>query len=105
MDFYIKQGDTLPIFAVQLLDDNGTPIDLTSCTVQLWVEGMGDNPKTMTVYDNAVVTYQFSKEETKNFGTYVAEIRIIYNNGDIITLPTIGSIKIHVYYTVSEVIQ
>jgi len=104
MDFYIKQGDTLPIFAVQLFDDNGNPIDLTSCTVQLWVEGMGDNPKTMTVYDNAVVTYQFSSEETKNFGTYVAEIRIIYNNGDIITLPTIGSIKIHVYYTVSEVI-
>jgi len=29
MDFYIKQGDTLPIFAVQLLDDNGNPIDLS----------------------------------------------------------------------------
>ena len=105
MDFYIKQGDTLPIFAVQLLDDNGNPIDLSGSTVQLLVEGMGDNPKNMTVYDNAVVTYQFSKEETKNFGTYLAEIRIIYNNGDIITLPTIGNIKIHVYYTVSEVIQ
>jgi len=104
MDFYIKQGDTLPIFAVQLLDDNGNPIDLSGSTVQLWVEGMEPNPKNMTVYDNAVVTYQFSKEETKNFGTYLAEIRIIYNNGDIITLPTIGSIKIHVYYTVSEVI-
>jgi len=104
MDFYIKQGDTLPIFAVQLLDDNGTPIDLTSCTVQLCVEGMGDNPKTMTVYDNAVVTYQFSSEETKNFGTYLAEIKVLFSNGDIITLPTIGNIKIHVYYTVSEVI-
>ena len=105
MDFYIKQGDTLPIFAVQLLDDNGNPIDLSGSTVQLWVEGIGVNPKNMTIYNDAVVTYQFSKEETKNFGTYVAEIRIIYNNGDIITLPTIGSIKIHVYYTVSEVIQ
>ena len=104
MDFYIKQGDTLPIFAVQLLDDDGNPIDLTSCTVQLWVEGMGVNPKNMKIYNDAVVTYKFSSEETKNFGTYVAEIRIIYNNGDIITLPTIGSIKIHVYYTVSEVI-
>jgi len=103
MDFYIKQGDTLPIFAVQLLDDNGKPIDLSGSTVQLWVEGMEPNPKNMIVYDNAVVTYQFSSEETKNFGTYLAEIRIIYNNGDIITLPTIGSIKIHVYYTVSEV--
>jgi len=104
MDFYIKQGDTLPIFAVQLLDDNGNPIDLSGSTVQLWVEGMGDNPKAMTIYDGAVVMYKFSSEETKNFGPYLAEIKVLFSNGDIITLPTIGNIKIHVYYTVSEVI-
>jgi len=69
MDFYIKQGDTLPIFAVQLLDDNGSPIDLSGSTVQLWVEGLGVNPKVMTIYDDAVVMYKFSSEETKNFGT------------------------------------
>jgi len=104
MDFYIKQGDTLPIFAVQLLDDNGNPIDMSGSTVQLWVEGLGVNPKVMTIYDDAVVMYKFSSEETKNFGTYLAEIKVLFSNGDIITLPTIGNIKIHVYYTVSEVI-
>jgi len=104
MDFYIKQGDTLPIFAVQLLDDNGNPIDLLGSTVQLWVEGMGDNRKAMTIYDGAVVMYKFSSEETKNLGTYLAEIKVLFSNGDIITLPTIGNIKIHVYYTVREVI-
>jgi len=104
MDFYIKQGDTLPIFAVQLLDDNGNPIYLSCSTVQLWVEGLGVNPKVMTIYDGSVVMYKFSSEETKNFGTYLAEITVLFSNGDIITLPTIGNIKIHVYYTVSEVI-
>jgi len=39
----------------------------------------------------AVVMYKFSSEETKNFGTYLAEIKVLFSNGDIITLPTIGT--------------
>lgn len=104
MEFYIKQGDTLPIFAVQLLDDNGNPIDLAGCIVKLWIDGMDGFPKEMTIYGDGIVAYKFTTTDTLKIGTYLAEIQIAYNNGDIITLPTIGNIKIHVYDTLREVI-
>lgn len=105
MDFYIKQGDTLPIFAVQLVDDYGNPFNLAGCSVKLIIDTIGEKEMNIIDVPNGIAIYKFTKEDTKDYGTYLAELKIVYNNGDTRTVPTIGNIKIHVYHTLSEVIE
>jgi len=70
MDFYIKRGDTLPIFAVQLIDDYGNPVNLAGCEVKLIIDTIGE--KTMDILDvaNGIVAYKFTSEDTKDYGTW-----------------------------------
>ena len=60
-------GDTASTLAVTCVDDTGTAIDLSGCTVNLrWKDEVGEvQTQAMTVSDAAggVCTYQFGEDE------------------------------------------
>lgn len=103
MDFFIKQGDTLPLLSIQLTDENNQPVDLINCKVKLIIYELGERDMDITDEENGIVTYHFTTEDTSKPGVYPAELKIYYTGNEKRTIPTVGTIKIHIYKTISEV--
>jgi len=103
VDFFIKQGDTLPLLSVQLTDNNGEPVNLVNCEVKLVIYKLGEREMDITDVNNGIVMYHFTEDDTKVPGVYPAELKIYYTGNERRTIPTVGTIKIHVYKTLSEV--
>ncbi len=103
MDFFIKQGDTLPLLSIQLTDGKGEPVNLVNCEVKLVIYKLGERTMDITDKDNGIVTYHFTTEDTAMAGIYPAELKIYYTGNERRTIPTVGTIKIHIYKTILEV--
>lgn len=80
--FYIKQGDRSPELEVQLLDQYGEPIELTSQIVLFRMTPKIDNAE-MEIIDGAqgVVKYVWQAGDTDEAGTFAANVIVDYGWG------------------------
>lgn len=83
-DFYIKEGDLSPPLRVELLEDDGTPVNLTGSAVKFQMKPVGGD--TMTVdaaatIDSASdghVSYNWSDGDTDETAYYNAVFAVDY---------------------------
>lgn len=105
MAFTIKQSDTRPVYAVQLVDQStgsNVPIDLTTATSVLFkmrTQGSTGSPlvsAAMTVTDaaNGKVQYTFQTTDLATVGTYDVEFSITWNDGGVETVPNASYLTI-----------
>lgn len=90
--FHIKQNDTSPAIKHQLLDEEGSPIDLTGASVSFHMVDSDGSVKvnTSASIDNAgngEVSYSWSAGDTDTEGVYKAEWEVDFGNGSIESFP------------------
>lgn len=100
-DFVIKQGDNQPGFTQSITDSNGSPVNLTSCSVNLVVRTLTSSTPFINaaaeIVDavNGQVQFNFSKTQTANAGEYIANW-VVTSEGLTFTIPTIGFLSISI---------
>lgn len=81
-DFYIKEGDTSPAIRVQLLEDDGSVVDLSSDTVTFKMAEVGsdtlkvDATATIDTASEGKVSYSWSGSDTDTAGYYNAVFEV-----------------------------
>lgn len=101
-DFYIKVGNTAPDLQVELLDDDGDPINISGYSS---IKFSMRNQKSGTVIvDDAAATeistnpgiikYEWEAVDTATAGVYEGEFKVVLISGQIITFPNNGYILI-----------
>ena len=102
-DFYITEGDTLPVLNATLLNDSGTAVNLTNASsVRFHMRKIGSNKPTVvasaTFVDkpNGKVRYTWVTGNTAKAGLYDAEFQVTYVGGTIETYPNHDFIKIEI---------
>jgi hypothetical protein len=102
VDFFVKQLDTAPVIAFQLLDGTGAPVVLTGATVKFMMQAPGDaNPKinaAATITDAATgkVSYTWSGTNTDTIGDYLAEWQVTFGGGAVETFPNGEILKVRI---------
>jgi hypothetical protein len=108
VSYQIKQNDTRPVYAVQLLDQVGTPgetpLDLTSATtikLKMRVKGSIGDPKVdgvMTVTDAAAgkAEYEWQPTDLDTVGLYDVEFEITWADLGVETVPNDGYLELEV---------
>jgi len=84
--FYLKQHDTKPSYAAQLLQD-GSAVDLTDATVKFHMGSVIDAPATIVDALTGNVRYDWVAADTEVAGTYKAEFEVTFSDGSIQTFP------------------
>ena len=84
--FYIKQNDTKPSLAAQLLSD-GSAVDLTGATVKFHMGSSVDAAATIVDAATGNVRYDWSAADTTTSGTFNAEFEVTFSDGTIETFP------------------
>lgn len=112
--FHLKEGDTGPPLEVRFADDEYNPIELDSSTdtVTFHIEDEDGNAVSMTntaSIENGpegVVSYQWDASDTDTPGTYFAEFRVTFNEGQsderTETFPNSGYITIEIIEQVED---
>jgi len=112
--FHLKQGDTGPPLEVRFTDDEYNPVELDSNTdsVTFHIEDDDGNAVSMTNTASiesgpeGVVSYQWDASDTDTPGTYFAEFRVTFNEGEsderTETFPNAGYITIEVIEQVED---
>jgi hypothetical protein len=102
-DFVITQGDVEPIFAQQISDSTGSPVDLTGCTAALQLRALtSTTPLTLTgqitIFDapNGKLQWEPSTADTTLAGDYMGKWVITYMTGQTQSYPTDGYLWIRV---------
>lgn len=96
MTITIKQNDTVPALEAQLVNADGTAIDLTLCSV--WLH-MGNKINAVSEITDAIkgwVKYAWQTGDTDTVGLYKAEFEIKYPDGAIQTVPNDGYFLIQI---------
>lgn len=93
--FTIKQNDTLPNLEAQLVDFEGSPINLDLCGVHFHMSDFRgevkiNKPATIVDVENGKVKVEWQKGETDTTGTYKCEFEVNMPDGKIITVPNDG---------------
>lgn len=98
--FYITEGDTARSLRRQLVESDGTAIDLTNASaVQFRMatthyDTLVDAACTITDAANGWVQYDWQAGDTDQQGTHKAEFTITYNDGTIETVPNDGFMEV-----------
>lgn len=98
--FTIKQGARKPYLLLQLLDDDGEPVDLTtasSATLVMEPHGGGTAvSKVMTFFSRSLgkVQYAWQSADTATAGAWDCEVDLTWSDGEVETYPTSGSLLI-----------
>lgn len=85
-DFYIKEGDTSPEIQAQLLEDDGSPVDLTGSAVSFKMKEVGgdslavDASATIDDESEGRVSYSWSSGDTDAAGYYNAVFAVDYGS-------------------------
>jgi hypothetical protein len=106
--FHLKQGDTGPPLKVRFADDEGNPVELDSNTDAVAFHMEDEHGTALTTVNSAsiesgpegVVAYEWGADDTDETGTFFAEFRVTFNEGEsderIETFPNSGYITIEV---------
>lgn len=88
-DFNVKQGNLLPVVAATLLNPDGTPFNLTGCTVAFNAQGpVGFTGAAVIVTAAAgTVTYTFAAGQTEVPGDYQAEWMVTKADSSVVRFP------------------
>jgi len=94
-DFVIRQDDTAPRMIGDLVDGQGTPVDVTGATVHLHLHGLtveGDMDLTAAVDEETPgrVYHDWVAGDTDVAGIYAGEWQVTYTNAQIETFPNAG---------------
>lgn len=86
---HLKQGDTKTAVRATLLKKDGTPVNLTGCTVLFIMQGMSLTERQVEIEDavQGIVLIVFEAEDTSQPGRFKAEIEVIYGDGRKETFP------------------
>jgi len=85
-DFYIKEGDTSPEIQAQLLEDDGSPVDLTGDAVSFKMKEVGgdtlkvDGSATIDNESEGRVSYSWVSADTDTAGYYNAVFAVDYGS-------------------------
>ena len=92
--FYVKQGDTLPLFRTTLKDAAGVGVNVTGSTVKLTLTNVETKAVKITEAavalidaSNGVVEYTWVTNDTDTAGTFSAEFEVTTGGGAIHTFP------------------
>lgn len=94
--FFLKTNDTGKSIVATLNNSDGTPVNLSGCTVKVIVAaGVGvtavvNRAVTVTDAANGVVTYTPLAADVATAGTYVAEWQVTTGSGGVFTVPDPG---------------
>lgn len=99
--FVIKQNDTLPNLEAQLIDADGTPLNLELCGVwfrMVYGRQMMKVNRSATITDmaNGKVKVEWQDGDTDTPGLYRAEFEIHMPDDKIITVPNDGYFLINI---------
>lgn len=102
-DFVINQGETEPIFAQQIYDSTGSPVNLAGATGSLVLRNQA-SPSAVTVtgrvtiFDaaNGKIQWQPSAQDTSAPGLYQAKWQITWANGTPQSYPTDGWLEVSI---------
>lgn len=106
-EFHLKRNDTLPTLKLQLIDrsclGSRIPFDLTGVLSATFTmkNSCGDikimaKDAQIISYSGGVIQYNWQAEDTSDFGLFDAEFQLIYANGDRMSIPQIGAIKVEI---------
>jgi hypothetical protein len=99
--FTIKRGDTLPALARTLGDASGA-VDLTGASVRFIMRAANrdvvvvDFPAQIVSAVEGKVSYAWRPEDTAVAGSYDAEFEVTFGDGNILTFPNGGNIRISI---------
>lgn len=93
--FTIKQNDTLPNLEAQLLDHEGSPINLDLCGVHFHMSNFKgeveiDRPATIVEIESGRVRVDWQNGDTSKIGIYKAEFEVNMPDGKTISIPNDG---------------
>ena len=100
--FYLKTGDTSPVFSVTLKDADGDAVDLTGATVVFNMNNEDDEQVidrgacTILVAASGTVKYSWQTGDTATAGYYSAEFEVTYSDATIETFPNRGYLEVHI---------
>lgn len=94
--FYIREGDTQPIFEAQLLDQDGSPISLSNVTVKLRMTPDVEGEMSIEDDKEGIVAYYWQEGDTDTPGTHTANIVVEGDSGQRQTFPSAGNILVKV---------
>jgi hypothetical protein len=106
-EFHLKRNDTLPILKLQLIDrsclGSRIPFDLTGVLSATFTmkNSCGDikimaKDAQIISYSGGVIQYNWQAEDTSDSGLFDAEFQLIYANGDRMSIPQIGAIRVEI---------
>lgn len=102
--FFLMEGDTSPAFECIFKDGNGSPVDLTGATVifkmrlapagavKIAAGSMGAVGSAV----NGRQKYGWSATDVDTKGTYEAQGRATFSNGDVRTFPPTGYVIVEI---------
>jgi hypothetical protein len=95
MEYTLKQNDTLPAIEAQLINADGTPINLDLCGVRFHAQSF-DRKKLIVKQaeiidaENGKVRVKWKEGDTDTAGNYRAEFEIVFTDSTILTVPNDG---------------
>jgi hypothetical protein len=106
-EYHLKRNDTLPVLKMQLIDrsclGSRIPFDLTgvlSATFTMKnscgdIKIMAKNAQIIS-YSGGVIQYNWDSEDTSDSGLFDAEFQLLYTDGNRMSIPQIGSIRVEI---------
>lgn len=106
-EFHLKRNDTLPVLKLQLIDrsclGSRIPFDLTGISSATFtmknscgdIKIMAKNAQIVS-YSGGVIQYNWEAEDTSDSGLFDAEFQLIYANGNRMSIPQIGAIRVEI---------
>lgn len=101
-DFFIKQGDTLPVLSDTLTYSNGSAVNLTGASVNFIMRALTASATTTNAAATIVtpasgtVQYTFTATDSATAGTYMANWFVTFSGGTTMTFPTDGYISVNI---------
>lgn len=94
MSFVIKRNDTVPSLEAQLIDADGSPVNLDMCGVKLHMFNNCSTriTKNATIVDimQGRVRVDWEDSDTAVAGVYKCEFEIIFTDSSVLTVPNDG---------------
>lgn len=106
-DVTIKRGDTRHAIRAVLKNTQGTPVNLSGCSVSFHMAPLGRPPtisRQVDIHDaeGGEVWVVFAPGETDISGVYRAEFRVAYGDGRKETFPNDGYLSIQILGNLSK---